>query len=62
MKALLTTREAAEYLGYSVQAMNTSRGKGKKLGGIDPPKHTNVGDKTVRYKRTDLDKWIEELG
>lgn len=61
MKALLTTREAAEYLGYGVQAMKNSRAEGGKLGGIEPPKHTNVGEKTVRYKRTDLDKWIEEL-
>lgn len=62
MKALLTTREAAEYLGYGVQAMKISRGEGGKLGGIDPPAHTKVGGKTVRYKRTDLDKWIEGLG
>lgn len=61
MKALLTTREAAEYLGYGEQALRTSRMEGGRLGGIDPPKHTNVGEKTVRYKRTDLDKWIEEL-
>lgn len=62
MKALLTTKEAAEYIGYSEQALNTSRGKGKTLGGKNPPQHVKVGRKTVRYRLTDLDEWIAGLG
>lgn len=62
MKALLTTREAAAHLGYGVQAIKSSRMKGGKLGGIAPPKHVKVGERTVRYKLTDLDKWVEGLG
>ena len=62
MKALLTTKEAAEYIGYSEQALNTSRVNEKTLGGITPPRHMKVGNRTVRYKLTDLDAWIESLG
>ena len=62
MKALLTSKEAGQYLGYSEQAINTSRGDGKTLGGISPPKHTKIGNKTIRYKLKELDKWIESLG
>jgi len=62
MKALLTTREAAEYIGYSEDALNASRSGKKELGGIEPPIHTKVGDRTVRYKLTDLDAWIDGLG
>ena len=62
MKALLTTKEAAEYIGYGEQALNTSRMKGKMLGGIEPPKHVKIGNKTVRYKPSDLDAWVDSLG
>lgn len=60
-QSLLTTKQAAKYIGYSEDALNSSRSGAKKLCGIDPPKHTKVGSRSVRYKRTDLDKWIEEL-
>jgi predicted DNA-binding transcriptional regulator AlpA len=62
MKELLTTKAAAEYLGYGAQALSTSRMSGGTLGGIDPPKHVKVGTKTVRYKKSDLDEWISNLG
>jgi len=62
MKALLTTKEAAEYIGYSEDALNASRSGKKELGGIEPPKHTKVGGRTIRYKLTDLDAWIDGLG
>lgn len=62
MKKLLTTKEAAEYIGYGKQALSTSRMSGKTLGGIAPPKHVKIGTKTVRYRTTDLDEWIASLG
>ena len=62
MKALLTTKEAAEYIGYSEQALNTSRCGDKLLGGIEPPKHTKIGSKTIRYKPSDLEAWVDSLG
>jgi predicted DNA-binding transcriptional regulator AlpA len=61
-KALLTTKEAAEYIGYGEQALKLARMEGKTIGGIAPPKHLKVGDKTVRYKVSDLDAWIDGLG
>jgi len=61
MKALLTEKEAAKYLGYSSQALRTSRGVGKKLGGIEPPKHISIGSRTIRYRLIDLDQWIGDL-
>jgi excisionase family DNA binding protein len=61
MKALLTTKEAAEYIGYSEQTLNTSRVSNKKIGGIDPPKHVKIGGRTVRYRLSDLDAWIASL-
>ncbi|MCW8965261.1 MAG: excisionase [Candidatus Pacearchaeota archaeon] len=61
-KALLTTKEAAEYIGYGEQALRTSRMAGGSLGGQEPPKHIRVGSKTIRYKLADLDEWIERLG
>jgi predicted DNA-binding transcriptional regulator AlpA len=62
MKELLTTREAAEYIGYGAQALSTSRMEGGTIGGISPPKHVKVGTKTVRYRKSDLDEWIKSLG
>ncbi len=59
MKALFTSKEAGEYLGYSDDSMRKSR-VNKSLGGRLPPKHTKVG-RTVRYKKTNLDAWVNEL-
>jgi len=60
MKALLTSKEAAEYLGYADNTLRKSRVDGT-LGGVDSPKVTMIG-KTPRYKLADLDKWIKNLG
>jgi predicted DNA-binding transcriptional regulator AlpA len=61
MKALLTTREAAEYIGYGKQALDASRMDGGTLSGKAPPPHVKIGTKTIRYKLTDLERWVEEL-
>jgi len=58
MKALLTTEDAAEYIGYSEQTLRSSRVSGS-LSGLNPPPHVKIGKKSIRYKLTDLDKWIE---
>ena len=60
-KALYSPKEAAECLGCTPQALRSSRVKDGKLSGVTPPKHTKIGAKTVRYKITDLDKWISSL-
>lgn len=55
----LTTRQAAEYLGYSDYYLRASRMKDRKLGGKTPPPHYGTG-KGIRYKRSDLESWITE--
>lgn len=58
MEALLTTMKAAEYLGYSSFTLRASRSRGK-LSGRTPPTHIKLGNKTIRYRRKDLDRWIK---
>ena len=29
---------------------------------IEPPKHVKIGNKTIRYKPSDLDAWVDALG
>jgi excisionase family DNA binding protein len=50
---LLTRQQAAEYLQVSVSYLNR--------GAVDGsgPRMVKLGHKTVRYKRAELDKWIE---
>lgn len=55
-KPYLTTREAADILGYSEQTLAQSRNT-KMLGGSDAPPHIKRG-RMVRYKRSDLDAWM----
>jgi predicted DNA-binding transcriptional regulator AlpA len=55
-KPYLTTKEAADILGYSEQTLAQSRNT-KVLGGSDAPLHIKKG-RMVRYRRSDLDDWI----
>ena len=60
--ALMTTEEAAKYLGYSEYSLRKSRSKGQgTLGGKPAPPFVRIGPKTIRYKQEDLDEWIESL-
>lgn len=49
---ILTTEQAAEYMQVSAATLTTWRCRG---GG---PPFLNVGSRTVRYRRTDLDEWM----
>lgn len=49
----LTPIKAAKYLGISEAALRLWRSEGK------GPRHFRAGEKLVRYRRTDLDAWIE---
>jgi excisionase family DNA binding protein len=49
----LTPIQAARYLGVSEGALRLWRGEGK------GPRHFKAGEKLVRYRRADLDSWIE---
>lgn len=52
--ALVDEREAASILCYSVRALQNWRHRG---GG---PDFVKVSSRSVRYRRTDLEKWISE--
>lgn len=51
---MLTPKQAAHYLGISEGALRLWRTEGK------GPRHFKAGEKLVRYRRVDLDSWIEE--
>ena len=51
---LVNEREAASILCYSVRALQNWRHRG---GG---PRFVKVSSRSVRYRRAELDKWIEE--
>lgn len=51
---LVNEREAASILCYSVRALQNWRHRG---GG---PKYVKVSSRSVRYRRVDLQKWIDD--
>lgn len=50
---VLTPRQAAKYVGVSEAALRLWRSRG------DGPRHFRAGAKLIRYRRADLDSWIE---
>jgi excisionase family DNA binding protein len=50
---LLTTAEAAELLGISLEALRVRRSR------YGEPPYVQLGPATIRYRRSDLDAWIE---
>lgn len=59
MKDLLSTIEAAEYMGYAEITLRNSRYSGL-LSGVPAPKFSNIGRRIV-YRKSDLDKWASDL-
>jgi excisionase family DNA binding protein len=53
-ESTLTPLKAARYLGISEAALRLWRSEGK------GPRHFRAGEKLVRYRRADLDAWIED--
>ncbi len=49
----LASRQAARYLGVSEAALRLWRSRG------EGPRYFRAGEKLVRYRRADLDCWIE---
>lgn len=49
----LAPRQAARYLGISEAALRLWRSRG------EGPRYFRAGDKLIRYRRSDLDFWIE---
>jgi excisionase family DNA binding protein len=50
---MLTPRQAAHYLGVSDAALRLWRSEGK------GPRFFRAGEKLIRYRRADLDFWVE---
>lgn len=48
-----TPKQAAKYVGISEAALRLWRSEGK------GPRHFKAGEKLIRYRRADLDSWIE---
>jgi excisionase family DNA binding protein len=49
----LTPKKAASYLGISEAALRLWRSEGR------GPRFFRAGEKLIRYRRADLDSWIE---
>jgi excisionase family DNA binding protein len=49
----LTPKQAARYVGISEGALRLWRAEGK------GPRYFRAGEKLVRYRKADLDSWIE---
>lgn len=49
----LTPKQAAKYVGISEGALRLWRAEGR------GPRYFKAGEKLVRYRKTDLDAWIE---
>lgn len=50
---ILNRKEAAKYLGVSIQTMCRWAGKGT------GPRLIKYGDKMIRYRKKDLDEWMQ---
>jgi len=53
LQQTLTPIQAAKYIGISEAALRLWRSEGK------GPRHFKAGEKLVRYRKADLDSWIE---
>ena len=62
-KRLLTSKEAAQYIGLSEGYLRALRCTGKVKGRLTPPSFVRVGTGRggIRYVKTDLDEWISDL-
>ena len=49
----LTPKQAGRYIGVSEAALRLWRAEGR------GPRYFRAGEKLVRYRRADLDSWIE---
>lgn len=53
LDCLINETQAAEYLGYTIRALQNWRVRG---GG---PKFIKVSARSIRYRRRDLNAWVE---
>lgn len=58
-RQLMTTKEAAEYLGFRATTLRNARHAGK-LAGVLSPGYRKIGS-SVRYEKTILDDWLAQF-
>ena len=59
-QGLLSSKEAAAYLGISDSSLRQARAKGNTFSGKTPaPPYIRLGEASIKYRRTDLDAWID---
>jgi len=51
----MTPQQVAEYVGISRDALERRR-RAK-----EPPRFSKLGHRTVRYRRSDVDRWLQSL-
>lgn len=54
MDRLINETEAADFLGYTIRALQNWRVRGQ------GPRFIKVSARSIRYRRRDLIRWIEE--
>lgn len=59
--ALMSSKEAAEYLGFADVTLRNSRYTGM-LAGVAAPAFRKLGRKSVRYERTTVAAWLAQFG
>lgn len=59
VRRLVSEREAARYIDFSVSYMRQSRMNGNLKGRTPAPPYIRIG-RSVRYDIADLDNWIDE--
>ena len=59
--AFLSSKEAAEYLGFADVTLRNARYTGM-LAGVAAPAFRKLGRKTVRYERATLVAWLAQFG
>jgi len=52
--------EASEYIGMSCSFLRQGRSNGDRPGRTPAPSFIRIG-RTIRYRRQDLDTWLEQL-
>ena len=52
LSGTMNTLAAAEYIGVSVATLKRWRGQG------EGPAYIRLGERIIKYRQTDLDRWI----
>ncbi len=60
IKTLLTSKEAAIYLGCAPNTVKLSRSTGQLLS-VKAPAYLKMGNKAIRYKLATLEAWLSQF-